>query len=306
MKETQKNRGVGALKTRPAIQKVVLALGGAVLLLFFQNCSKALEVKDVSDGFSLKIGGNGEGYGGKLDGKFATVDTRNVCGTATETQTGVRDLIEVKNGEALQLIENCQPLPFPRPVSLAGLQSKSADGKVLVLGDRVFQKGSWIDSGVVPRDQYVDVFCRGQDSQAPAPGQVRTIEVSISKDKETLHLEPPPPPPGAPDLPPPPAVDRYLRNGLLRLVDTSVSGETVVDREIAYPKIHENVLEHADGSTSHNLAAFRDSANPLAPIFIMNYRSLAMPAPFVPGTFNYGLPPEALRSARGMTCWLSH
>lgn len=180
--------------------KIKLSLGAyglllVVLSLSFQNCSNPSatnlekgQAAPQKNENAIQLYGNGEGYGGKLDGVYASVDARNKCGQATASVVPVKEQIEIKNQVALKTIENCKKLNPPVAVDLSLIQASSLNGQLMVLGNQIFEKADWVSLGFAPRDQYVDVFCQGEDPLANNSIK-RTLELSVYKNKDSLFSD---------------------------------------------------------------------------------------------------------------------
>ena len=153
----------------------------ASVTLTFQNCSnnlKHLQPSSIIGQKSLNwlmFAGNGEGYGGKLDGVYAYVDSHDLCGLATKMHLPVLEQIEIQSGLAVKTVENCKPLNPPQTIHLSNLQAQSLTGNLFVMNDLIYQKAERFNSGLVHRNHYINTYCQNI-SVAPDQSETQTIE----------------------------------------------------------------------------------------------------------------------------------
>lgn len=136
-----------------------------------------------------RLYGNGEGYGGKLTGAYATVDSFNRCGKATTTHVPIREKIEIANGKVFKVIENCEVLSQPKMISLDSVEVQAVEGQLFVLDKQIYQKAEWINASMVPREQSVDTFCRGEKLDSKKSSAKQLAEVFVYKDPKTLTVD---------------------------------------------------------------------------------------------------------------------
>jgi len=257
-------------------------------LLLFQNCelnnsSGSGEKTSPSEG---QFGGNGEGYTGKPDGLYATLDTTGVCGTVNTSSYKVKDQIEVKSGKLQFISKNCAPLPAPQAIDNPSLTAVESKGGMFVLDTQMFQRGDFIGGGQATPSQFADFYCRGWDPVAPAAGQKRLVELTMYQGTEAIISDP---------------LGIYgqdLRKGLMRLIDI-FAGDNRLAADNAYN------LDPLYQGTLPGLGFFITPVFPGPTDFWFEYYDPNGIAPFAPSmTYNVNGGPERL--ADPMTCWSTY
>lgn len=229
------------------------------MALMYQNCSGVFQVSSPASErtWASKLDGNGEGYGGKPSGVYASVDTTNACGTATATTLPIRSAIEFKNDQIFSIIENCVPVKEAATIELGNVELISRDRAVVIVSNKILQKADWVQTGRAPKDQYIDLFCSGTVAQSSLPGQPssgrntrRQVEVAIYNHRDFLTTE------NDPQLIASSLSQSllYMRFGLLRFFDIDVvSNDIVASGERAYERVREHVMIDAEANTSNHL-----------------------------------------------------
>ena len=282
---------------------------GALLLLLalgFQNCSNPSSLSSLENSRTpqksatnpITEAGNGEGYGGKLNGIYASVDGLNQCGRATATQVPIREQIEIQNGMALKTIENCRRLALPKAVPLASVQASSQSGHLFILQDQIFERAKWVPTGFAPRDQYVDYFCMGEDLNSGSSIQ-RNLELSIFSTKANpyAHL------PGMEALPSNLFVSRRAE---MLMVDQNIQTSEIIKTESYAYDLRESMSVSSSsssnsGSIYHSFELAPNFQNPNDLGFELSFTSTSYGS-IKPIEMNYGTT-QTLQAVSDSVCW---
>lgn len=157
-----------------SMKKLVTVIGLILVAVTFQNCGSSSWQQFQAGLEKLKGNGNGQGYPGKVNGTFASIDTTNSCGLNSANTIRIKDKIQINDDKMSKVVENCQTLSVPiemRPSQITLLDSSQ---QLLVLDERLYQSGSWTDGTTAPVGQFKDLFCTGVARSGTR------IEVSLS------------------------------------------------------------------------------------------------------------------------------
>ncbi len=272
------------IEVRLVRQKFWVA-GGILLLavlLPFQNCTSSTtshEKNGASTG--TQFGGNGEGYTGKVDGTYATLDTNATCGAVAGNKFKVKDKVEVTNGQMAYTVKDCAPLLTPQSIANPNLTTVQSKGEIFVLDTQMFQKGGFINSGEASPEQFVDFYCAGWDNAAPSVNVKRRVELAMFKGTEAFITTP--------------FYDQTWRKGLMRLIDlNATSGAPITDN-----------IYNLDPLVQGNLPGLGFFITPFFPgpdDFWFEYYEPNGVAPFDPN-MTYTVNGGTDRTADPMTCW---
>ncbi len=252
--------------------KKLLALSFFIsFAVLFQNCGSS-SWKQISQTFQ-KLGGNGngQGYPGKVDGSFATIDTTNVCGRNSATVLGLRDRVELRSAVLTKTVENCQVLAIPKIVNLNQVTAIDSSQQVMVIDDRLYQTGDWVHSDGAPVGQFTDLYC-----SAIAANGFR-VEVSIlgglfSKSRPDDH-----------------SGEESSTNLKGQVLTTSAAGLLSIANM-------NDFQQSWHGDTSLEVEA-SDRVR-------IRFDSFALPGPFVPSTFRIQVPGFSSDSFAASACWV--
>lgn len=281
------------IKKPKSFQLIFGIFAFVALILFFQNCGQprlnyqtfnAEKNVAVLPSTELTSGGNGEGYGGKLNGIYAKVDYANACAQNTVTELRIRDQIEIKNGAAFYTIRNCQPLMDQMALLLSEITTSSLNNQVFIMHDEIFQKAAWTASGIVPRESYVNVYCQGRDFNT-LPNVQRIADLFVndsqlaSQFRETLLLS-----------------EQstsfsysFILSGILQISDIRTDENKILSTQNLNYNLQHTISGSSSSAAFENAMRFYDGQNPLSHIFSANYVSSSPINLLQPEQMNYFL-----------------
>lgn len=236
---------------------------------------------------SSQLGGNGDGYTGKLDGLYASLDVLNTCGKNTNGVYKVKDEVKVVGQEMYYTTKNCTPLTAPELISSPKVTAEESSGAMFVMDIQMFQRGAFVQVGEARSYEFVDYFCSGWDTSDPQPGIKRLTEVAMYRGTQSIVSIPL-------------LFDQMIRRGRLRLIDISRATDRIVSVQ-SYefdPIMQTSVNDSFSGTrvlSLYNIDGPHD--------FNMNYVEVDGLSPFVPTQLDYAINGGPDRSALPLTCW---
>lgn len=242
----------------------------------------------------LASAGNGEGYGGKLNGIYASVDKGNKCGLATPTSLPILDQIEIRDGMIFKTIANCQKLAFPQAIILATLQSSSENSQVIILQGLIFQKANWVNTGWAPRDQYIDIFCKEQSIDGAL---LRTADLFIYNTVAGSQLQ------SSPILPN--GLDEMIlnRTGLLQISKYNVQTDKVISSQDQFYQLQDTLSYLNAGQGLLHSIQFGIDAQAAYQSFLMSFSSMTTASLMFPQQMNFVMPSMNPVSTPTSMCW---
>lgn len=257
----------------------------------FQNCTPALggsEKTQISKG--VQLGGNGEGYTGKLNGTYASIDTQNMCGQNSGEIYKVVNEIKVQSNQLVYTVKDCQVLPTPQPIPQPVISKVESAGTMFALGNQMFQKGGFIPLRQADSEEFADFFCGGFEATEPAPGVRRLTELTVYQETETIF--------NIPIL-----FNQSWRKGYLRIIDINKATDKVISNTVYnFDPMMQTLVNEIDSSTRvysiYNVDGPHD--------FAMTYVHSGDMVPFYPTSLDYAINGGEIRSATAAYCYQTY
>lgn len=263
----------------------------SLLALPFQNCGvRSADSKSNSSNKGLYYGGNGEGYTGKLDGMYASLDTTNQCGGNAGEMYKIKDEIKAVGNQLFYMVKNCSKLATPEPISSPRIATVESMGTKFVLGQQMFQQGDFIGADVAYSHQFADFFCSGAEEIRYVNGIKRFTELTVFMGwRPLINL--------------PGIFDQSIRRGYLRVIDVDLlSGAVTHAQTYNFDPLMHTFVEDPDSGTRVISVYNTDGPHDVHMTFV----EVDAMAPFKPSVLNYSLNNGPLRSALPVTCYRTY
>lgn len=262
-----------------------------LLGLPFQNCSVRTADSDANSSYKgLYYGGNGEGYTGKLDGMYASLDTTNQCGGNSGDMYQIKDEIKAVGNQLFYMVKDCIKLSAPQPIEQPRIAAVESSGAKFVLGQQMFQQGEFIGDDVVYSHQFADFFCSGAEDIRYVRGVKRFTELTVFMGWQSLV--------NIPGI-----IDQSIRRGYLRVIDVDLLSGAVIHSQVYGfdPLMHTFVTDPTSGARVISIYN-TDGANDISMTFV----EVDAMSPFKPSALTYALGQDPVRSALPVSCYRTY